>query len=212
MAKISRPVIYVGLAAIGIAAWLLTEKKETPTTIPKGRTSIARVATATGAFTEEDYKAEFARLNEPIRNAFNPLIKASPKSLPGLGGPSNAVPASFANGEANWIYTGTAIVDDVPTALVENTGSGEGVFLKQGEAWKTSRVQRITPDTLTLGNNQGQTFTMRLYFEPIQNDILPEVRPIQPGPPPGGPGGAPTPGGPSRMGGAASITMSSESR
>lgn len=182
MADKTRTYVYVGLGVVVLAAVVYLMQpadagSKTSAKVAKRATTNSRTV---DAFTQEDRTAKFARLNEPVRNAFKPLVvgRNGRAGVSGETGPTNAVPSEFAGGESGWVYTGTAIIDDVPTALLENPGSGEGVFLKQGERWKQCRVQRIGPDTVTLTGANGGVRTLQLYFEPAVQDL-----------PPGQPGG-----------------------
>lgn len=179
--KVSRPVVYVGLAAVGVAAWVLTAEEA-----PKGSSERRPVSSAKKngeAFLAEDYRASFPPVSEPAKNAFRPLVVRSGLSDAGLSLPPNAIPLDFAGGEPNWIFTGVAIIDGAPVALFENSSTQEGVFVKHGDRWKSSTVVRITPETVVLAGPAGVTRTLKIVdtFEniasvPIQPlDVRPAV-------------------------------------
>lgn len=161
MAKVSRPVLYVGIGAVAVAAWFFANGGSTPRS-SRTRTATPRSAKAAqDLFTPEDRTARFAALNEKPRNAFMPVVARSMGSS-ALGLAANSVPAELAEGDANWVYTGTAIVDEAPTALLENRVSFEGEFVKQGQKWKHATIARIAPGSLTLSSPNGKQYVLRL--------------------------------------------------
>lgn len=128
-------------------------------------------------FTEEDYEAEFAAVIEPVTNAFKPeILPIGSSALMSLL--PNEVPASFADGETKWRYTGTVTMDQAPQVLFENAESGDFIYLRTGAAWKSSKVSRITPTTVTLLGPGGMTYTLELMRDPIMDDedVLANVR------------------------------------
>lgn len=163
MAKLSRPVLYVLVGSVAIAAWFLTSD-DTPTRQPLKKTAAKTTAKADpGGFTEEDKTATFEPVNISLTNAFKPLIvRADEGSLSGMVLEPNRVPQDFASGDPNWYYTGTAEVNGVPTVLLENLTTMEGEFLKAGESWKRAKVRQITPNSVTLEGPNGRTRTLKL--------------------------------------------------
>ena len=110
----------------------------------------------------EDYKAHFDSVDQPLKDTFNPIIKkvASTKTTSAT---VNVLPPEFAGGEQAWAYTGTAEIDGVVEALLENRTSGDNVFLKVGDTWKGITVQEITDDSLVLASpdtGMEKTFTL----------------------------------------------------
>lgn len=157
------------LAVVGVAAFIMTEPPQTP---PRKKPPVKRtVAKKTGnneiVFTKEDYDAKFERLGAKPRNSFEPLVV----SLKGGGGKGgllpNEIPAEFSGDNTKWTYTGTAIVDGVPMALVENPTTGEGEFIKVGQSWKKAVVRKITPTSLVLGGPNGKARTLDLMKDPV---------------------------------------------
>lgn len=183
MAKANRTYIYIGVVALAIAGFVLTAPPEAPA----GKSSTrrkppAKKAAVAETFTEEDFNAKFERLNEPIKNSFKPLVvrKAGGQSQGQLM--PNQVPIDFTQGDGSWFYTGTAVVDQIPTALVENRTTGEAVFLKVGQKWLASTVTRITPTTLSLSGPSGKSLTLELLVDPAISDEFTgmSVEPINP--------------------------------
>lgn len=189
----SRPLIYGGVAVVAIAAFILTGEdssggNEAIKSSKAARQETGRSSTRTRsstAFTDEDYSATFPAVNEAPANAFKPLV-VSAKAAGGSGSGSgsqaapNEIPASFTDGESIWLYTGTASVDGVPMALVENPATSEGEFIKVGQRWKNTVVRKITPTTLVL-SGPGGSRTFELLRDPeIDNLIEAETTPLNP--------------------------------
>lgn len=166
MNKISKPTIYMLVLLVAVAVWYFATG-DTPTkaksSITKSKKVVKKVKDT--EYTEEDYTAKFASLRSPTKNVFSPLVARS-KGLRGtLGGIDQGpmmVPPELTLGEATWTYTGMAEVDNVPTALVENTETQDGVFLKRGEKWKLATVYRISEDELVLSGPDGVRHTVKV--------------------------------------------------
>ena len=210
MAKPSRTVIYGSLGVLVVASLIFLSGGDTPAKAGGKRTTTTKSAKSKGTvFLAEDYSATFKPVTAAARNVFQPLIARS--GVGGLGGLSGpvGVPTELTMGEQNWVYTGMAEVDSVPTALLENTTTQDGIFLKQGERWKQATVYQITPDVLTLVGPDGMHHFVKVLGseEPIEQMPV-GVRPLAVTPPPNlqGPIGGANPGAstnvrPSRGGG-----------
>lgn len=159
MAKVNRIWIYVGVVTVGIAGWILTEP-EPPVTTEKttAKRSTARGATAKQTvFTKEDEQAQFARVNDLPGSAFSPLVSRKNAKSSNNNLLPNQIPPSFVDGDATWFFTGSVVVNTVPSALVESTARNEGVYLKVGERFKQFTVTSISQSTLTLAGPNGST-------------------------------------------------------
>ncbi len=160
MIKMKRIWIYGLLGVAVVAALVMTSEKGQSAKSSAKATTLRRKAVAASEFTAEDRKASFNRLNEKPRNAFKPLVARSSSMAMALA--PNGVPAELTGGDPNWFYTGTAIIDDSPTALIENPVTGEAEFLKQGATWKHAHVVRILPNSLVLGAPNGREHVLKL--------------------------------------------------
>lgn len=182
--KISRPVLYGGIGVIGLAAWFLTgEDAPAKNTVAKPKPTVSKKLKGV-VFLKEDYENRYARLNDPVRNAFKPIVARQFGANVELLAP-NAIPADFAGGDPNWVYTGMATVDGVAMGLVENGSTLDGEFIKINQKWKRARVLKITPESLTLESERGVVRTMRLknqddFFEQPENSggLIP-INPLQ---------------------------------
>lgn len=179
----SLPKLLIGGVAIGAVAFLMTGSPETPR--KKADSSKPRAsarAKAEDEFTKADYEAKFAPTKLAVRDVFNPLVLASSSGRGGSLAP-NAIPFDFTGSKEAWVYTGTAVINGVPNALVENTSTGEGEFIKVGQTWKLATVRRITPTSLTLTNAGGRVQTMDLMRDLEVDDrslMNAQVQPVAP--------------------------------
>lgn len=107
-------------------------------------------------YTKDDYTVRYAAMNEPIRNSYVPLIV---REKPGSSTPGG-LPASFAAGDGNWVYSGMATVNGRAQGLLENRQSGDSDFVVSGQRWKTATIMSITAEHLTLSGPGGAVFTL----------------------------------------------------
>ncbi len=147
-----------------------------PEARPQASTGGARQSSV--KFTDEDYKADFADVIDPVQNAFNPEIRPVGTSALASLLP-NEVPASFAEGETKWRYTGTVTMDQVPQVLFEHPESGDFVYLRTGASWKSAKISKITPTTVTLLGPGGMSYTLELMRDPVidgEEDMVANMR------------------------------------
>ena len=182
--KISRPVLYGGIAVLGGVAWVMTGE-ETPVRPATSKPKPAASKKIKGiVYLKEDYENRYAPVNAGTPNAFKPIVARLSGANAELLAP-NAIPADMAGGDPNWVYTGMATVDGVAMGLVENGSTGDGEFLKNNQKWKRARVLKITPDSLVMESERGVVRTMRLknedsFFPPPENcgGLIP-INPLQ---------------------------------
>ena len=176
MAKNNRVLIYGSLVAGIVIVWFATAPDETsprernrPNRTPVERKKDRKLE----AFNDEDKNASYLRLNTEVANIFKPIVvRGSAKAGSQAQTKPNQVPPYMVGGDTNWFYTGTAYIDNVPTALVENTATGQGQYLKVGEVFMNARVTRITPNTLAISTSDGLAATTLTLLEnrPIVED------------------------------------------
>ena len=133
----------------------------------------------------EDHNApKFESVNASMKNTFVPLVtKKSGGNKTGLPG---GIPAWFADGEGNWVYTGNMTVNGVPNALLENTASGEGVFLRPGQKWKSLKLVSVHEDSIDL---EGPNNEHKTIFDEIAYVADAPISPLPPASPANIPGG-----------------------
>lgn len=178
-AKISRPVIYLALAAVCIAAYVLA----TPTAPPKKRSlpkPRVRVDVVDAQFTPEDRTASFTDGVPVARNAFKPLVVRKNTTLVSALAAAGGVPTDFTGGDGSWVCTGVAEVDGVRQALLENRSSGEGVFLRQGDRWKKTVVSQVLEDAVVLVGPGGQPRTIHVQQDQMVEETSTDTLPVQP--------------------------------
>jgi hypothetical protein len=187
MSLIKKPIFWIGVAAVGVVGWMATAPEETGSSLATTRVTKKKAPSkkTTVAYVEEDYNATFEPVNIELKNSFQPIIARKGAGL-GVGeGQANSIPAEFAGGDSGWFFTGNAEIDGVPTALLENRSTGEGVFLKAGERWKSAMVSQIMPDSVVMKGPSGtKTFSlvneerpkMTGGFAPLPVAVSPEIR------------------------------------
>lgn len=184
MAKNNRVLLYGGLAAVAIAGFVLTSPPETEssTSATERPASGSRSRTTQEtAFNKQDEEATFVRFEGTSPNVFTPLVKkASPGTLGAVGTAllPNQIPPVYVSGKLTWFYTGTAYIDQVPEALVEDTATGQGEYLRVGQTFQNARVVAITPNTLVIEGSAGRTTLRLLEDRPIVEDD--ELAPFNP--------------------------------
>jgi hypothetical protein len=178
--KSSLPLL-VGVLVVALAFGMMgggdsktSTKKSTGMQFP---TAAKKKKTGDIEYLPEDEKAQFASIEGGLPNAFKPAVEK--KSLMGS---SNAIPPVFTSGETGWIYTGNMEVNGGQNALVENSGTGEGVFLKPGEKWKSMTLKQVKSDSIIL--RAGDGFEKEIFFGSNESSATQMVAPLNPGPAP----------------------------
>ena len=163
-----KPVFWVGVVGLAVAGFVMSDSEAAPTGVTSKKASKKKQTTkkSDNAFTIEDEKAIFKPVNDTAKNAFVPIV-ARHSGIGSADGLANVVPADMTGGETNWVYTGTAETDGVPVALVENRTTGDAVFLKRGERWKSAYVVQISEYSVILRGPSG-TRTLGLVDETLQ--------------------------------------------
>ncbi len=149
-----RPVFWVATVALGVGGFVMTSPdapKSSKAAPPKARKSTVANAKE-DVYTKEDETAVFKPVSSDAKNSFRPIVA---KSGIGSGSSASMLPTELTSGEPNWVYTGSAETDGSQVALIENRTSGEAVFLKRGQRWKSSYVVKIEPDSIVLKGPYG---------------------------------------------------------
>ncbi len=163
MSLIKKPIFWIGVVALGAVAWVATAPEEAGSGISTRKPTAKKSAVKKGqvAFLEEDDDAKFEPVNIELKNSFQPVIARRSGGFGAGEGQANAIPPEFAGGDSGWFFTGNAEIDSVPTALLENRSSGEGVFLKAGDRWKSCTIAQILPDSVVMKGPSGtKTFAL----------------------------------------------------
>jgi len=192
MTSLNKIFIWGGLSVAAAAFYFLSSDEAPALKKPVSIPHAAPVLDTDDQFTEADYHAHFDRPKAKLRNVF----MAGSGTTEGETGlqPIDHIPGVFAEGDANWTFTGIAQVNGTTMALLENSQKHQGGFVKEGEHWKGSLVKRITSESIVMIDKDGsQQVVMRFNpNKPSKNAAT--VNPSLPGPLP--PVGGPQPGGP----------------
>ncbi len=168
--KLTRKTMYGLVAGVAVVALMTNSPKPSePTAKKDDKKVVTKKANKSTDFDEFDYKArpkDFMVLNETPKNAFKPLVHRTKGGNNGILLAPNVIPSYLTMGEPGWIFTGVAESDGVATAMVENSVTGEGAFLKNGETWKGAKVGGISFDQLTLIGLDGSSSAIRLESTP----------------------------------------------
>ncbi|MGI4791551.1 MAG: hypothetical protein ACRYFS_22235 [Janthinobacterium lividum] len=154
MAKISRPAVYTFVAAVAVYAVVLLTQPDPPAPHPRTH-AVRHTEVAADGFLPEDLSAHFARYHSGKRDPFQ-------SKSAGLRG------AEAASGmkHGTWTLTGINTINGVPNALIEDSVTGDSVFLKPGDRWQGLRVLSIGTDAVAFLNALGQQ--THLAFRPLE--------------------------------------------
>ncbi|MCH8978118.1 MAG: hypothetical protein IH945_02605 [Armatimonadetes bacterium] len=174
--------IYGAILVVAVAAFVMTAPQGTEDGDSSGSRRGARSASGppTGVF-DYDYDAEFELLNEPPKNAFMPLVARTRRNSGGIE--PNEFPPAYAGGESGWFYTGTVVIDDVPSALVENELTGDGMYLEVGENLKRTTILEIAPTYIVVKGATGRSLRLDLLRDlPEPGDEFDglQIEPVRP--------------------------------
>ncbi len=169
---------------------------------PKKRTAV-KGKEVKWEFAPADIAIRFERPRTSPRDSFEPLVKIDVPLTKREEEELMKIPANLASGEPSWIYTGMVEVDGQKMALLENTSTKLGVYVKQGDAWKKSHLSSVAVESLIFVGEDGVSQTV-YRFNP---NVAPKNKPLvdSGGRAPGGPGQVPGggPGGPNGIPGVA---------
>ena len=163
-----RPVFWIAVTCLGVVAFAVSGPEPTKPKTGAKTTAKKKPVQRVGdvVFTKEDETASFNAVNDSPRNAFVPIV-ARHGGIGSGDGLANAIPTDMTGGESNWVYTGTATTDGVAVALIENRTTGDAVFLKRGERWKSAYVLRISEYSVIMSGPSG-THTLGLVDENLK--------------------------------------------
>lgn len=156
--KKTSPVVWLLLAAVGVGAWVATSSDDAPAKSAK-KTFTKKKTGADDQYTEQDYKAHFAPVKEAARNTFVPLVV---KAHGGGAVAENGIPAGFFSGDGSWNFGGTVEVNGKASALIENSTTGESVFLHQGESYLGAKIKKVTQTAMVIEGVNGLTASLKV--------------------------------------------------
>ena len=150
MPKISKQMqgMLVVLALVGGVGYVMSSGSDAPPPTHKPHIKFGNATTGasdSSGILPEDLTAHFDRYPGGGRNPFMPVITAG-TSLSGGGGKSSST----------WALTGIDSIDGATTALVENSSTGDSVFLKAGDHWNGLKVVSIGSQSATFEDSYGK--------------------------------------------------------
>jgi hypothetical protein len=188
MAVISKPIIFLAIFAAAASIYVWSQPEPVAAKVAKKR--VAKTAFDGWDFPPPDPGLRLPKPKNVSRDVFLPKVKVQRViRVAEAKDDLVAVPANLAGGEGGWAYTGMAEVDGVRMALLENSGTKQSGYVREGEDWKKAHVVGITTACIVLSDEKGTAQTI-YRFNP--NDP-PKVKPLpNPGFAPLNPGGVPT--------------------
>ena len=144
MALITKPVAYglFSIVALGLVWWAYSAPPATKRAAAK---SVARKSSEPDwSYPASETSVRFDHPAVKLRNIFMPLFAVDKPEVKVDEETLMKVPANLAQGESGWAYTGMVEVDGVRLALLENSSTHQGGYVKEGDTWKKSRIVRIT--------------------------------------------------------------------
>jgi hypothetical protein len=143
------------IGAVGIAGayifYTVLFPGDAPATAPRKARVVVKKTTGETDYLLSDYTYKIAPLGDNVtpKDAFKPLIVKS---------------TGLTNGTLsidNFTYSGMATINSETDGLLENSQTGAGDFVKQGDKWHdTWLVVSITPDQIQLRNDGGDITTL----------------------------------------------------
>jgi hypothetical protein len=190
MLKISKEmrVLLVILIVGGGIAYFMSLGSDTPTPSHKRHTNFGTTTSeaSSSTITPEDLTAYFPRYAGGSRDPFEPAVVS--------GG---ALRTANGKSSSSWTLTGINTIDGVTTALLENNGTGESIFLKVGDKWNGLRLTSIGSDTATFEDAEGKVTQLSFTNESLDTPNTESTAPApaaQPGTPLPVPGTVPAGG------------------
>ncbi len=170
-------IVGVGLVVIVLVAFPSGSSTPTRAGTRNSALSGAPKSTKESLYTKEDIDAKFESIPATIKNGFVPLVTKGDGAVVS----KNEIPLGFTGGEGTWTYTGNMVVDGTPNALLENSSTGDGVFLRPGQNWKNLRLIAVKEDSIEVEGPNGARKTV--YFDDKSISMAAPSTNLQPLPP-----------------------------
>jgi hypothetical protein len=161
MPKVSRPVIYTALAAVAAYALVLNTQPDKPTVKRVIHTTRTTQTADANGILPSDLNAHFPRYAAGSRDPFVAGVVLPRQHLV-----KAAAPSPLGGARTGWALTGINSVNGVASALIENSATGESVFLQPGDRWNGLRVVSIKPDRVEFQNGLGRQDTLTFAQPP----------------------------------------------
>lgn len=154
--KKTSPVVWAAIVAGAVVIYMLTAPSDAPTGLKSSTTKKRSTTKSEGPYLAIDTTAKFPPVTLAVMDAFKPAVRKAagqPTIDPTKAG--GGIAANLTGGEANWYYTGLAELNGRKHALLENTTTGETVYVSPGEGWKAARVASVDISALVLIGPDG---------------------------------------------------------
>lgn len=138
----------------GVAYTQLFSDDQAPVSATKKKLPPTKKKSGDDIYTDEDRKAVFTSFTEPIKNSFKPIIARAAFGTGQIG--PGGIDAGWADGEANWGYSGYVTINGSVQGLMENSTTGEGIYVKVGDTWKHNVIKKITTENISFEGPTGE--------------------------------------------------------
>jgi hypothetical protein len=146
------PVVYV--AAFSVVAFLVVQFTTPPVPTASPKAPVRTTAASAGAATADDTDApdpdadvHFPRYAGGTRDPFAAVVVPT--------SPHPVQVAAVVRPAQQWNLTGITDIDGVSSALLENSKTGDTVFLRRGDHWNGTQVAGISDQAVTLVDSRG---------------------------------------------------------
>jgi hypothetical protein len=175
MATLSRPVGYSSLAviAVGLLWWSNAEPPKVGKQPDRKPLQSSKPAEPDWSFPPSETAIHFDKPKGTLRNIFNPLVNVDKPASQAAQDELMKLPANMAEGDPNWAYTGMVEVDGARLALLENSATHQGGYVKEGEIWKKSRIVHISVESILVVGPDGSPETIFRYNANQQPKVKP---------------------------------------
>jgi len=161
MPKVSRPIVYTALAAVAAYALFLNTQPDKPTTRRVSHTLLSARASDPNGILPADLNTHFTHYTGGKRDPFVPGV-----TVARLRVQKAAEPPTLSGSRTGWALTGINSVNGVRSALIENSATGDSVFLQPGDRWNGLRVAAIQSSSVLLKDGQGHGDTLTFAAPP----------------------------------------------
>ena len=205
---LSRVVTALSLVTLSCAAVFFVARPDGAQNLPNGKsgaigykqsaavsknreagTGTTKKATTAGAPDREDLAFYTTNVRDGMFSAPQPP-KRKPPTPPAKVIPKPpvivTVPPMHIDPFAQWSYTGTVHMGDITMALLENTSTKEGQYVKSGDRFMGAQVQSITDQMVTLTNAGKPSMLAKadtIMVTPLSQNATGAAPPGQPGQP-----------------------------
>jgi hypothetical protein len=139
----------MGLLTIVAFSQVLGGGAETSATKKRPKTQSKKLS-ADSDYLETDYRFQIAPLGDSVqaKDAFKPLVSKGTADKAGT------------QSIDSFSYSGMAQLNGVANGLLENSTTGQGDFVQEGQTWHDHTVVKVTGDSIVMRNSNGDVLTL----------------------------------------------------